>query len=285
MLASPCPTRVALPNPPARCSARPATRPAHSARELVVHGPGQRRRVLLPAPPRHRDLRRPRGPLDVGITGLDMLLDSGAPAETCCSARLRAARRSASRCPAGAAATVADLAGRRIATSYAGLLRRPPRRARHRGHGRAARRRRRERRAPRRRRRRRRRRRDRHARCARPASGRSATRCWSARPLLVRRAGRRPRTPRSTRSSAACRASSSPAPTCWSTTTSAPSSSRRACAITPGIESPTVSPLHDAGWSAVRAMVPAREVHRVMDELYDLGARGILVTDIHACRL
>jgi len=59
----------------------------------------------------------------------------------------------------------------------------------------------------------------------------------------------------------------------------------QACAITPGIESPTVSPLHDVGWVAVRAMVPKREVHRIMDELYDLGGRGILVTDIHACRL
>jgi ATP phosphoribosyltransferase len=58
-----------------------------------------------------------------------------------------------------------------------------------------------------------------------------------------------------------------------------------ACAITPGIESPTVSSLRDPEWLAVRAMVPQREVHRVMDELYDLGARGILVTDIHACRL
>jgi ATP phosphoribosyltransferase len=58
-----------------------------------------------------------------------------------------------------------------------------------------------------------------------------------------------------------------------------------ACAITPGIESPTVSPLHDQGWVAVRAMVSKREVHRVMDELYDLGARGILVTEIAACRL
>ena len=37
--------------------------------------------------------------------------------------------------------------------------------------------------------------------------------------------------------------------------------------------------------SAVRAMVPQRDVHRVMDELYDMGARGIIVTDIHACRL
>lgn len=58
-----------------------------------------------------------------------------------------------------------------------------------------------------------------------------------------------------------------------------------ACAITPGIESPTVAPLHDEGWAAVRAMVPRRDAHRVMDELWDLGARGILVTDIHACRL
>jgi ATP phosphoribosyltransferase len=58
-----------------------------------------------------------------------------------------------------------------------------------------------------------------------------------------------------------------------------------ACAITPGFESPTVSALHDPQWSAVRAMVPASDVHHIMDELYALGARGILVTDIHACRL
>lgn len=58
-----------------------------------------------------------------------------------------------------------------------------------------------------------------------------------------------------------------------------------ACAITPGLESPTVSSLKDPAWMAVRAMVPARDVHHVMDELYDLGARGILVTDVHSCRL
>ena len=58
-----------------------------------------------------------------------------------------------------------------------------------------------------------------------------------------------------------------------------------ACALTPGIESPTVSPLHREGWVAVRSMVPRDDAQRVMDELYDLGARGILVTDIHACRL
>jgi len=58
-----------------------------------------------------------------------------------------------------------------------------------------------------------------------------------------------------------------------------------ACAITPGFESPTISSLHDPAWVAVRAMVPRRDVHRVMDDLYDLGARGILVTAIHASRL
>lgn len=59
----------------------------------------------------------------------------------------------------------------------------------------------------------------------------------------------------------------------------------KACAITPGLESPTVSPLHDRGWVAVRAMVPRADVNRVMDELYAFGARAILVTTIHACRI
>ncbi|NBM19297.1 ATP phosphoribosyltransferase [Streptomyces sp. GC420] len=59
----------------------------------------------------------------------------------------------------------------------------------------------------------------------------------------------------------------------------------QAVALTPGLESPTVSPLHNEGWVAVRAMVPAKEAQRVMDDLYDLGARAILTTAIHACRL
>jgi ATP phosphoribosyltransferase len=58
-----------------------------------------------------------------------------------------------------------------------------------------------------------------------------------------------------------------------------------ASAITPGLESPTVSPLKEAGWVAVRAMVERTRVHQVMDELFELGGRAILVTDIHACRL
>lgn len=58
-----------------------------------------------------------------------------------------------------------------------------------------------------------------------------------------------------------------------------------ACAITPGLESPTISPLQKAGWVAVRAMVLRKDTNRLMDELWAVGARGILVTDIHACRL
>lgn len=58
-----------------------------------------------------------------------------------------------------------------------------------------------------------------------------------------------------------------------------------ACAITPGLESPTISPLQKVDWVAVRAMVLRKDTNRVMDELWSIGARGILVTDIHACRL
>jgi ATP phosphoribosyltransferase len=55
--------------------------------------------------------------------------------------------------------------------------------------------------------------------------------------------------------------------------------------LTPGLESPTVSPLHREGWVAVRAMVPRADAQRIMDQLWDVGARAILTTDIHACRI
>jgi len=58
-----------------------------------------------------------------------------------------------------------------------------------------------------------------------------------------------------------------------------------ACKVTPGLESPTISPLQKSGWVAVRAMVTRSCIHHVMDDLYGVGARGILVTDIHASRL
>jgi ATP phosphoribosyltransferase len=58
-----------------------------------------------------------------------------------------------------------------------------------------------------------------------------------------------------------------------------------AIALTPGMEGPTVSPLHREGWVAVRAMVPRKGHQQIMDQLWDIGARAILVTDIYACRL
>ena len=58
-----------------------------------------------------------------------------------------------------------------------------------------------------------------------------------------------------------------------------------AARLAPGIESPTVSPLHDPAWAAVRVMVPRDDMNLVMDRLYDLGARAIFVTPIHAARL
>ncbi|WP_029144257.1 ATP phosphoribosyltransferase [Microbacterium luticocti] len=58
-----------------------------------------------------------------------------------------------------------------------------------------------------------------------------------------------------------------------------------AVALAPGIESPTISPLRDPDWVAVRIMSPRKSVNQVMDALYALGARAILVTAIHAARL
>lgn len=59
----------------------------------------------------------------------------------------------------------------------------------------------------------------------------------------------------------------------------------QASAITPGIESPTISPMRDTDWVAVRSLVLANEINAKMDELYELGARAILVSAIHAARI
>ena len=58
-----------------------------------------------------------------------------------------------------------------------------------------------------------------------------------------------------------------------------------AVTLTPGMEGPTVSPLHREGWVAVRSMVLRKQAQAIMDDLWELGARAILVTDIYACRL
>jgi ATP phosphoribosyltransferase len=58
----------------------------------------------------------------------------------------------------------------------------------------------------------------------------------------------------------------------------------RATAITPGLESPTIAPLADPDWVAVRALVPRREVNAIMDQLAGLGAKAILASDVRFCR-
>ena len=55
--------------------------------------------------------------------------------------------------------------------------------------------------------------------------------------------------------------------------------------ITPGIESPTVSPMADPAWIAVRSMVPRKRVNSIMDELAAAGAKSIIATDIRSCRM
>jgi ATP phosphoribosyltransferase len=60
---------------------------------------------------------------------------------------------------------------------------------------------------------------------------------------------------------------------------------QRACEITPGLESPTITQLKREGWYAVKAMVKRKQAHRIMDELSSLGARGILLTNIESARI
>jgi ATP phosphoribosyltransferase len=279
--------RVALPNKgqladPAREMLREAGYlQASGPRDLVVQDPDNDVEFFFLRP---RDIATyvGAGTLDVGITGRDMLLDSGADAEEVLplgfgpsTFRLAA--------PVGTARAVSDLAGRRIATSYDGLLRAYL---------------------------------DRHGVEATVvrldgavenavalgvadavadvvATGttlRQAGLEVLGDPLLVSEAAVVRRTG----------APPDPAVDTFVRRLQGVMTARtyvlvdydirldlvdRAVSVTPGIESPTISPLHDRNWAAVRAMVPRRDVHRVMDDLYQIGARGILVTDIHACRL
>jgi ATP phosphoribosyltransferase len=58
----------------------------------------------------------------------------------------------------------------------------------------------------------------------------------------------------------------------------------RAVAITPGLESPTILPLADPDWAAVRALVPRKDVNAIMDQLSAIGAKALLASDIRFCR-
>ncbi|MBY0794452.1 ATP phosphoribosyltransferase [Corynebacterium parakroppenstedtii] len=55
--------------------------------------------------------------------------------------------------------------------------------------------------------------------------------------------------------------------------------------LTPGLSAPTVSPLADDDWVAVRAMAPRKDANQLMDRLSALGAEAILATDIRIARL
>lgn len=279
--------RVALPNKgqlsdPAREMLREAGYPAaHSARELVVQDPENDVEFFF-LRPRDIAIYVASGQLDIGITGLDLVLDSGVQTETLLELGFAPSTfRFAA--PAGTASTVQDLAGMRIATSYAGLL---------------------------------------ATRLAELGIDATVVKLDGAvensvrlgvadavadvvatgttlkqagltvlgepllvsQALLVQRAGAAQSHEVDTfvRRLQGVIVARAYVLVDYDIRTELV---ERACQITPGIESPTVSSLHDSAWSAVRAMVPRRDVHRVMDELYDMGGRGILVTDIHACRL
>lgn len=279
--------RVALPNKgqlsdPAREMLREAGYPAaHGARELVVQDPDNDVEFFF-LRPRDIAIYVASGQLDLGITGLDLVLDSGVETETLLELGFAPSTfRFAA--PAGTAQTVQDLAGKRVATSYAGLL---------------------------------------ATRLAElgidatvvkldgavensvrlgvadavadvVATGTTLKQAGLAvlgepllvsQALLVQRAGadRSHDVDTFVRRLQGVIVARAYVLVDYDIRTELV---EQACAITPGIESPTVSPLHDSQWSAVRAMVPRRDVHRVMDELYEMGGRGILVTDIHACRL
>ena len=279
--------RVALPNKgqladPAREMLREAGYPAaHAARELVVQDPENDVEFFF-LRPRDIAIYVASGQLDIGITGLDLVLDSGVETDTLLELGFAPSTfRFAA--PPGTADSVDDLAGKRIATSYAGLL---------------------------------------STRLAELGIDATVVKLDGAvensvrlgvadavadvvatgttlkqaglvvlgdpllvsQALLVQRAG----VPQSHEIDTFVRRLQGVIVARAYVLVDYDIQVDRveeACRLTPGIESPTVSPLHDKGWVAVRAMVPKRGVHRVMDELYEMGARGILVTDIHACRL
>ena len=279
--------RVALPNKgqlsePAREMLREAGYPAaHAARELVVLDPDNDVEFFFLRP---RDIATyvASGQLDVGITGLDMLIDSGVGADVILELGFaRSSFRFA--VPVDGAADISALEGKRIATSYVGLLTR---------------------------------RLDELGVTATvvklDGAVENAVRLGVADAVAdvvetgttLKQAGLKVvGEPLLNNQAVLIRRTGAPADVTVDTFVRRlqgvfvarsyvlvdydirAEMVEQACAVTPGIESPTVSPLHDRGWAAVRAMVPKKEVHRIMDELYDMGARGILVTDILACRL
>jgi ATP phosphoribosyltransferase len=59
----------------------------------------------------------------------------------------------------------------------------------------------------------------------------------------------------------------------------------QACELTPGLDSPTISTLHNRDWYAVKAMVQKREANLLMDKLSEMGCRSILLSQIESARI
>jgi ATP phosphoribosyltransferase len=55
--------------------------------------------------------------------------------------------------------------------------------------------------------------------------------------------------------------------------------------MTPGLDAPTISKLHGRDWYAVKAMVPEEDANAVMDKLWDIGCRSILLFSIKSARI
>ncbi len=222
------------------------------------------------------------GTVDAGITGRDLLLDSGSSAVEVISLGFGGSTfRYAA--PAGAASSVADVGGRRVATSYPGLVQAHLDKAGVRAYGRAPRRCGRDGRHPRCRRRHRGCRGDRRD-LAWPGTGGLRRTDLRSEAVLIRRV----EVPEDNGAGVLRRRLQGVVTARHYVMMDYDVPAElvdQACAVTPGLESPTVSPLQDPAWKAVRAMVPRSMTNRVMDELYDVGARAILVTDIAACRL
>lgn len=59
----------------------------------------------------------------------------------------------------------------------------------------------------------------------------------------------------------------------------------QAVVLTPGIESPTVAPLNDPEWVAVKALCLKKGLADTMDKLEAIGAKGIVAMPIRAARI
>lgn len=59
----------------------------------------------------------------------------------------------------------------------------------------------------------------------------------------------------------------------------------KACELTPGLDSPTISQLHNQDWYAVKAMVLQDDANEIMDQLWAMGCRSVLLFTIKSARI